>query len=60
MRQDAAGAWKVIDVYLSGTISELATRRSEFAAVLQRDGADGLVHLLEQRTAALTDGLSAA
>ena len=49
MRRGADGSWKVIDVYLSGTISELASRRSEFAAVLQRDGADGLVRLLEQR-----------
>jgi phospholipid transport system substrate-binding protein len=52
MRQGAAG-WQVIDVYLSGTISELATRRSEFAGVLQTSGADGLIKLLEDRTAAL-------
>jgi phospholipid transport system substrate-binding protein len=51
MRRGADGSWKVIDVYLSGTISELASRRSEFAAVLQRDGAEGLVRLLEQRAA---------
>ena len=51
-----AGAWKVIDVYLSGTVSELATRRSEFVAVLQRDGAEGLVQLIERRTAALRPG----
>jgi phospholipid transport system substrate-binding protein len=56
MRQDASGTWKVIDVYLSGTISELATRRSEFVAVLQRGGADGLVRMIEQRTAALRTG----
>ena len=56
MRQDGAGSWKVIDVYLSGTVSELATRRSEFAAVLQRSGADGLVQMIEQRTAALRAG----
>lgn len=56
MRQDGAGSWKVIDVYLSGTVSELATRRSEFAAVLQRNGADGLVQMIEQRTAALRTG----
>jgi phospholipid transport system substrate-binding protein len=56
MRQDAGGGWKVIDVYLSGTISELASRRSEFAAVLQRSGAEGLVQLLEQKTAALRTG----
>ena len=56
MRRDAAGQWQVIDVFLSGTVSELATRRSEFVAVLQRDGADGLVRLLEQRVAALRTG----
>ena len=55
MRQDAGG-WKVIDVYLSGTISELAARRSEFVSVLQRNGAEGLVQLIEQRTAALRAG----
>ena len=55
LRQGAAG-WQVIDVYLSGTISELATRRSEFVAVLQRAGADGLVRMIEQRTAALRMG----
>jgi phospholipid transport system substrate-binding protein len=56
MRQDSDGSWKVIDVYLSGTVSELAARRSEFASVLQSKGADGLVQLIEQRTAALRAG----
>jgi phospholipid transport system substrate-binding protein len=56
VHQDATGSWKVIDVYLSGTVSELAARRSEFVAVLQRDGADGLLRLIEQRTAALRTG----
>jgi phospholipid transport system substrate-binding protein len=55
MRQEGAG-WKVIDVYLSGTISELATRRSEFVAVLQRSGAEGLVRLIEEKSAALRAG----
>ena len=56
LRQDATGSWKIIDVYLSGTVSELATRRSEFSAVLQRGGADALVQLIEQRSAALRAG----
>jgi phospholipid transport system substrate-binding protein len=47
------GRWHVIDVYLSGTVSELATRRSEFSSVLRRDGAPALVELLQKRTAAL-------
>jgi phospholipid transport system substrate-binding protein len=53
MRQSAPGEWKAIDVYLDGTISELATRRSEFAAALRQGGAEGLVQLLLQRAAAL-------
>lgn len=56
MRQAPDGAWQVIDIYLSGTISQLATRRSEFTSVLQQGGADALVKLLEQRTAALRTG----
>lgn len=56
MHQSAAGAWKVIDVYLSGTVSELAARRSEFVAVLQREGADGLLRMIDRRTAALRAG----
>jgi phospholipid transport system substrate-binding protein len=56
LRQDATGSWKIIDVYLSGTISELATRRSEFSTVLQRGGAEALVQLIEHRSAALRAG----
>jgi hypothetical protein len=40
-------------VFLSGTISELATRRSEFTSVLRRDGAQGLLDLLGKRIAEL-------
>ena len=46
-------AWRIIDVYLSGTVSELATRRSEFSAVLRRGGPEALVDALQQKTAAL-------
>jgi phospholipid transport system substrate-binding protein len=45
---------KVIDVYLSGTVSELAVRRSEFSSVMQRGGAAALVDLLRRKTAALS------
>ena len=56
MRPDPAGLSKVIDVYLSGTISQLAAWRAEFATVLHRDGPDGLVRMIEKRTAALRTG----
>jgi phospholipid transport system substrate-binding protein len=41
--------WKVIDVYLSGTVSELATRRAEFASVLKSGGAQALIDMLRSR-----------
>jgi len=42
-------SWKIIDVYLTGTISQLATYQSEFRAVVQRDGADGLIALFAKK-----------
>jgi phospholipid transport system substrate-binding protein len=47
------GDWKIIDVFLSGTISQLANYRSEFAATLRSKGADGLVSLIDQKVADL-------
>jgi phospholipid transport system substrate-binding protein len=46
LMRNAGAGWRIIDVFLSGTISELATRRSEFSAVLRRDGAEGLINTL--------------
>ena len=48
--------WRIIDVYLSGTVSQLAARRSEFSAVLRESGVAGLVALLKQKTAQLASG----
>jgi phospholipid transport system substrate-binding protein len=44
---------RVIDVYLKGTISDLATRRDEFASVIASGGADGLIKRLQDRTQTL-------
>jgi phospholipid transport system substrate-binding protein len=44
---------RVIDVYLNGTISDLATRRDEFASIIASGGADGLIKRLEDRTRSL-------
>jgi phospholipid transport system substrate-binding protein len=53
LMRESGGAPKIIDVFLSGTASELATRRSEFTSVLRRDGPEGLIRLLQQRSADL-------
>jgi len=48
MRQNG-GVWQIADVYLNGTISELATRRSEFSAILRTRGVDGLIAAVADR-----------
>ena len=42
-------AWQIRDIYLSGSISELATRRSDFANILRTSGIDGLIASLNKR-----------
>jgi phospholipid transport system substrate-binding protein len=48
-----SGGWQIADVYLNGTISELATRRSEFSGILSTQGIDGLIAALNNKAAAL-------
>jgi phospholipid transport system substrate-binding protein len=43
------GSWKIIDVYLNGTVSELALRRSEYASLIKREGWNGVIAALDQR-----------
>ena len=43
--------WQIIDVYSNGTVSELALRRSEFSALLSRNGFEGLIEKVEEKTA---------
>ena len=42
-------AWLISDIYLDGTISELATRRAEFAAIIRGHGIDGLIVALNRK-----------
>src|SRR5262249_54417443 len=48
-RPDANGSWKIIDVYLSGAISEMARMRSDFSATVTTGGADALIAALEKK-----------
>jgi phospholipid transport system substrate-binding protein len=49
LMRNSGGEWKIVDVYLSGTISELSTRRTEFASLLKSGGPDLLVRTLRAR-----------
>jgi phospholipid transport system substrate-binding protein len=50
------GSWRIIDVFLNGTVSELAMHRAEYSAVLRRDGFSGLIAALEKKTDAQARG----
>jgi len=47
----ADGSWRVIDVFMNGTVSELALRRSEYSSVFKRDGFESLLSSLEEKIA---------
>jgi phospholipid transport system substrate-binding protein len=49
-----ADSWLIPDIYLDGAISEVATRRSEFAAILKSQGIDGLISALNRKADLLT------
>jgi len=50
----AGDDWLISDIYLDSAISEVATRRSEFAATLKNEGIDGLIAALNRRADILT------
>jgi len=53
--------WLISDIYVDGAISEVATRRSEFGAILKSEGIDGLIAALNRKANILnssTQGLS--
>jgi len=47
------GSDNQVDVYLNGTISDLAMRRDEFASIIASGGADGLIKRLHDRAESL-------
>jgi phospholipid transport system substrate-binding protein len=47
-------SWLISDIYLDGAISEVATRRSEFATILKNEGIDGLIAALNRKADILT------
>lgn len=49
--RQSGGQWKIIDVYYRNAISQLATRRSEFARPLATGGARSLIAHLNQLAA---------
>jgi phospholipid transport system substrate-binding protein len=54
--RQSGGRWQVIDVLLKGKVSELALRRSEYSAVLKREGFDALLSAARRKMDQLATG----
>jgi phospholipid transport system substrate-binding protein len=54
--REVDGEWRIIDIYLNGTVSELALRRSEYSAVLKREGFEKLIDTLDDKVKELAKG----
>jgi phospholipid transport system substrate-binding protein len=46
MNQGEGGNWRIIDILLKGTISEMAVKKSEYANILNSKGLSGLTEAL--------------
>jgi len=49
LMRENGGIWQIADVYLDGTISQLATQRSEFHSILRSKGVEGLIAALNRK-----------
>ena len=49
------GRWRIVDVFLDGAISEIATKRSEYNSILKNNGFEGLLARIETKTAEHAD-----
>ncbi len=52
--------WKILDVFLEGTISELSRQRSEYTAVFRRDGFEGLLAAINRVTSRMASANGSA
>jgi phospholipid transport system substrate-binding protein len=56
--QNSGQGWKVVDVYYKSAISEVATRRSEYTAVIRRSSVDQLIVAMDAKVVELGNGKS--
>lgn len=50
MRKDDQGRYRIVDVLLDSTISQLATRRAEFSEIVKQDGFNALANKLTEKS----------
>lgn len=54
--RETPDGWRIVDIYLKGSVSELALRRSDYTAVLKRGGFEELATYLRGKIEALKTG----
>ena len=52
LRKNERG-WQIIDIFLKGSISELATKRSEYNNIVKKNGLNGLIKRIKEKTVAI-------
>jgi phospholipid transport system substrate-binding protein len=53
---ETEAGWKIIDVYMNGTVSELSLRRSEYSSTLKRKGFDSLLTAVSEKLSKFAAG----
>ncbi len=56
LMRNANGGWRIVDVLLDGTISQINGRRAEFTSILKSRGAAGLITALKTKAGKLVPG----
>jgi len=56
LMRETEAVWRAVDVYLKGTYSELATKRSEYGSIIEREGFQALLDRIERRITELRAG----
>jgi phospholipid transport system substrate-binding protein len=51
--QENGQSWQIVDVFYRSNISEVATRRSEYTAVIKNAGVERLIAAMDEKTAEL-------
>ncbi|MCE2510497.1 MAG: ABC transporter substrate-binding protein [Alphaproteobacteria bacterium] len=51
----SGNGWQIIDVFLKGTISELAARHSEYMTYVRDHGVDALIEAVQKKAASLAE-----
>ncbi len=57
--RETPDGWRIIDVYLNGSVSELALRRAEFSTAYERNGFNEVLASLESKISDLSSGRGA-